>query len=341
MPLDIDQLLNDISPGRLHPPAPGLDGVGTVLVTGAGGSIGAEISRQLAMQDIERLVLLGRSELGLFELARELSEYNPVTVIASVTDHDRMENVLHQYRPQLVYHAAALKHVPLGEQNPGEFIKNNVFGTVNLLDLCHHAGVESVTVVSTDKAINPTSVMGATKRAAEMYALWQAHHGMKTVCVRFGNVLGSSGSVVPIFQKQIESGGPLTVTHPDMDRYFMAVRDAALLTINAASIADSGRILTIDMGEPVRIVDVAEAMMSQMGMSVPVAFTGVRPGEKIHEELVGWLAMVGLGNGILCYPPERFGSDQVRDMLVTLRAAVNASPDEARAALKACVPEYR
>ena len=278
-----------------------------VLVTGAGGTIGSELARQVAALGPESLVLLDNGEYALWQIDQELGEQpniRRVCVIADVRDAARIAAVMEQHRPQLVFHAAALKHVPMVESNPLEGLLTNALGTRNVADAARAAGAEAMVLISTDKAVNPTSVMGAAKRVAEMYCqaldiearatLRKAGGGMRCVTVRFGNVLGSTGSVVPLFQRQLARGGPLTVTHPDMQRYFMTVREAVGLVLEASVVGmnsgiDDGGIFVLDMGEPVKIVDLARNMIRLAGLrpelDVEIQFTGLRPGEKLFEEL--------------------------------------------------------
>jgi len=265
-----------------------------VMITGAGGSIGSELVRQVLQTGPEHVVLVEHSERALYEIDRELRKLgSPVTIISAlgdVTDRARMRDLFSQFRPQLILHAAAYKHVPLAEQNPGEAIKTNVLGTRLLGELALEVGVERFVLVSTDKAVNPVSVMGATKRLAEM-AIQDLNRQKKTCfsAVRFGNVLDSSGSVVPLFREQILRGEPVTVTHPEMRRYFMTISEAVSLVLQAATLAQGGEIFVLDMGEPVRIVDLAEEMIALAGLrpyeDVPIQFVGIRPGEKLFEEL--------------------------------------------------------
>jgi FlaA1/EpsC-like NDP-sugar epimerase len=265
-----------------------------VMITGAGGSIGSELIRQVLQTGPEHVVLVEHSERALYEIDRELRKLgSPVTIISvlgDVTDRARMRDLFSQFRPQLILHAAAYKHVPLAEQNPGEAIKNNVLGTRLLGELALEYGVERFVLVSTDKAVNPVSVMGTTKRLAEM-AIQDLNRQKKTCfsAVRFGNVLDSSGSVVPLFREQILRGEPVTVTHPEMRRYFMTISEAVSLVLQAATLAQGGEIFVLDMGEPVRIVDLAEEMIALAGLrpyeDVPIQFIGIRPGEKLFEEL--------------------------------------------------------
>jgi len=266
----------------------------SILVTGAGGSIGSEMCRQLCRIGPERLVLVERAENALFHVHRELQAKFPEVLIfpciADVTDAARMDEVFRRHRPQAVFHAAAHKHVPMMEFNPGEAVKNNVHGTRTLADLADRHGVDRFVMISTDKAVNPTSVMGATKRVAEIYvqALSQ-RSGTRFVTVRFGNVLGSEGSVIPLFKEQISRGGPVTVTHPEMKRYFMTIPEASQLVMQAGAMGQGGEIFILDMGEPVKIVDLARDLIQlsgyQPGVDIEIGFTGMRPGEKLFEEL--------------------------------------------------------
>ncbi|PGM72175.1 hypothetical protein CN952_14865 [Bacillus cereus] len=267
----------------------------TVLVTGAGGSIGSEICRQIMKFKPNKIVLLGHGENSIYTIEMELkSTYDTdveiVTEIADVQDRDKIFEVIEKHRPYTVYHAAAHKHVPLMERNPEEAVKNNVIGTKNVAEASDTFLVNTFVMVSTDKAVNPTSVMGATKRIAEMIVQYM-NAGSKTrfVAVRFGNVLGSRGSVIPLFKKQIKKGGPVTVTHPDMIRYFMTIPEASRLVIQAGVLARGGEIFVLDMGDPVKIVDLAKNLIRLSGYSkdeIDIEFTGIRPGEKMFEELL-------------------------------------------------------
>ncbi|MBW6394565.1 polysaccharide biosynthesis protein [Thermus sp. SYSU G05001] len=268
-----------------------------VLVTGAGGSIGSELVRQVIRFHPEQVVLLGRGENSLFLLEKELEASYPElkykVAVADVRDRDRLRRVFQLYRPQVVFHAAAHKHVPLMETNPDEAIFNNVRGTQNVVELCLEFGVERLVNISTDKAVNPTSVMGASKRVAEQVVAWGASRaalGQVFVSVRFGNVLGSRGSVVPVFLEQIKRGGPVTVTHPEMRRYFMTIPEAAQLVLQAGGMGENGNVYILDMGEPVRILDLAKDLIRLAGLEpyrdIDIVFTGVRPGEKLFEELL-------------------------------------------------------
>ncbi len=269
----------------------------TILVTGAAGSIGAEIVRQLTRFNVGKLVLIDNAETPMFNLENELLEHfahAPVrTILADVTDQARMEGVFRQYQPDFVFHAAAYKHVPLMEQNPYEAVRVNVGGTTILTNLAVKYKVEKFVMVSTDKAVNPTNVMGASKRTCEQILRSRsALEGNKTqfVITRFGNVLGSNGSVIPIFRRQIEEGGPVTVTHPDITRYFMTIPEACQLVLEAGFMGSGGEIFVFDMGEPVKIVDLARQMIKLSGFEpdkdIKIEFTGLRPGEKLYEELL-------------------------------------------------------
>lgn len=266
----------------------------TALVTGAAGSIGSELCRQLAGHGAGALVLYERNENGLFSLERELRERFPATplvpILGDILSEDQLERTFATYRPGLVLHAAAYKHVPVAELNPLEAARNNIVGTQNVVRASREHGVEDFVMVSTDKAVRPTNVMGATKRVAEMVVQSQQNCDCKFVSVRFGNVLGSSGSVVSIFREQISRGGPVTVTHPDMHRFFMTIPEAAALILEAASAGLGGEIFVLEMGEAVRIVDLARHMIRLSGYEpdedISIVFSGLRPGEKLAEELL-------------------------------------------------------
>ncbi len=268
----------------------------TILVTGAGGSIGSEICRQVCTFLPRKIVLLGHGENSIYEINRELrggfcDRIEIVPVIADVQDRGRLMEVMAAHRPDVVYHAAAHKHVPLMEQNPKESIKNNVIGTRNVAEAADAVGVGSFVFISTDKAVNPTNVMGSSKRMAEM-VIQNLNKTSKTkfVAVRFGNVLGSRGSVIPLFKDQIHAGGPVTVTHPEMTRYFMTIPEASKLVIQAGVLARGGEIFVLDMGAPVKILDLAKNLIRLSGYTVEeigIEFSGIRPGEKMYEELLG------------------------------------------------------
>jgi FlaA1/EpsC-like NDP-sugar epimerase len=276
----------------------------TVLVTGAGGSIGSELCRQIITQKPTRLVLVDHSEYNLYAIDQELAALccaddaiELVAILASVTDRLRIEELLQSYLPDTVYHAAAYKHVPLVEANPSEGVRNNVFGTLTVAELSKQYGVRDFVLISTDKAVRPPNIMGASKRLAEMVLQLMAQgSSTRFSMVRFGNVLGSSGSVVPLFRKQIAAGGPVTVTHTDVTRYFMTIPEAAQLVIQAGSMAHGGEVFVLDMGKPVKVIDLARRMIELSGFSIrdnkadkgdiEIAVTGLRPGEKMYEELL-------------------------------------------------------
>jgi FlaA1/EpsC-like NDP-sugar epimerase len=263
-----------------------------ILVTGAGGSIGSEIVRQISRFDPELIIMMGRGENSIYEIEQEMHDFLPETPACDIRDRDFVDQLFDRLRPQVVFHAAAHKHVPLMESWPKEAVKNNIFGSFNVISACDRYNVERFVLISTDKAVNPTSIMGATKRVAEFIMQIYAKLRKSTVytAVRFGNVLGSRGSVVPLFTKQIARGGPVTITHPDMTRYFMTIPEAVQLVIQAGSMAQGGEVFVLDMGEPVRIVDLAENMIRlsgyEPGKDIKVEVVGIRPGEKLYEELL-------------------------------------------------------
>lgn len=267
------------------------------LVTGGGGSIGSELVRQIAKNDPKQIIIVDIYENNAYDIQQELvleygTKLNLVTLISSVRDYDKMELIFKTYRPELVFHAAAHKHVPLMETVPEEAVKNNIFGTFNVATLAEKYKAKKFVMISTDKAVNPTNVMGATKRACEMIIQYKAQHSTDTefVTTRFGNVLGSNGSVIPLFRRQIENGAPVTVTHPDIIRYFMTIPEAVSLVLEAGAMAKGGEIFVLDMGAPVKITTLAENLIRMYGKvpykDVPIIFTGLRPGEKLFEELL-------------------------------------------------------
>lgn len=267
----------------------------TVMVTGAGGSIGSELCRQIARFKPWRLLMLDNYENSLYYLDLELKKGFPdieiIPIISCVRDKERLDNLFASYRPDLVFHAAAHKHVPLMEYNPGEAVKNNIFGTRNLLEVADRYKVDKFVLISTDKAVNPTNVMGATKRVAEMLVqAMNKRSQTKYMAVRFGNVLGSNGSVIPLFKKQIATGGPVTVTHEEVTRYFMTIPEAVQLVIQAAALGRGGEVFVLDMGEPVKIIDLAKDLIKlsglKLGEDIDIEITGLRPGEKLYEELL-------------------------------------------------------
>jgi FlaA1/EpsC-like NDP-sugar epimerase len=266
-----------------------------VLITGAGGSIGSEICRQVSQFNPSELILLGHGENSIYTIEKELrstygNSINIITEIADVKDRERMFTIMNQYHPRIVFHAAAHKHVPLMERNPAEAVYNNIFGTRNVAEAADNGKVDTFVLVSTDKAVNPTSVMGASKRIAELI-VQDINKKSRTrfVAVRFGNVLGSRGSVIPLFKEQVRKGGPITVTHPEMKRYFMTIPEASRLVLQAAALASGGEIFVLDMGEPVKIVDLAKNLIKLSGLTeedIAIEYTGIRPGEKLFEELL-------------------------------------------------------
>ncbi len=267
----------------------------TVLITGAGGSIGSELARQVTRFRPKCVVLLDQEETELFFIRRELRELAPdieiAPIICDIRDHSKLERIFAKYLPEVVFHAAAYKHVPMMEENPDEAVKNNIIGTQAVAEVSIKFGAEKFVLISTDKAVNPTSIMGASKRVAEMLVIKLNERGItKFVAVRFGNVLGSRGSVIPIFQEQIRKGGPVTVTHPEVRRYFMTISEAVLLVLQAGSMGNGGEVFVLDMGEPVKIVDLARELIKLNGLEpdvdIPIIFTGLRPGEKLFEELL-------------------------------------------------------
>ncbi len=268
----------------------------TILVTGAGGSIGSELSYQIAKNNPKQLIILDIYENNLYQIQLELSKQFPnlnlVALIASVRDEGKIDAIFKQYQPDIVYHAAAHKHVPLMEDSPNEAIKNNVFGTYNVAEACYKYQVKKMVLISSDKAVNPTNIMGASKRICEMLIQAYAHKSTKTefVAVRFGNVLGSNGSFVNLFKRQILKGGPITVTDPEVIRYLMTIAEAVALVLQAGYYAKGGEIFVFDMGKPVKILDIAKKLISLYGLKpnedIEIVFTGLRPGEKLYEELL-------------------------------------------------------
>ncbi len=266
----------------------------TVLVTGAGGSIGSELCRQIVQFNPHQLLLLDHTENNVYDIEMELRQLHldctVVPIVADVRNYQRIEDVFTEYQPTIIFHAAAHKHVPLMEVNCKEAIENNIGGTKNVAEAAHRHRAKSFLLISTDKAVHPTSVMGATKRAAEIIIQMIAEKSPTHYCaVRFGNVLGSRGSVIPLFKKQIAAGGPVTVTHPEMTRYFMTIPEAVQLVIQAAAMGNNGNIFILDMGEPVKISDLAHDLIRLSGFEpekdIQITYTGIRPGEKLYEEL--------------------------------------------------------
>jgi FlaA1/EpsC-like NDP-sugar epimerase len=325
-----------------------------VLVTGAGGSIGSELCRQIATYSPARLLLVDRSEPHVFQIQQELIGLGHagriIPLVADILDLPRMEDIFSRFHPQVIFHAAAHKHVPMMECQPGEAIKNNTLGTAGLAEMASEFKVDRFILISSDKAINPTSVMGVTKRLAEMYI--QTLHASrknqtKFMAVRFGNVLGSSGSVIPLFQKQIAEGGPVRVTHPDMTRYFMTIPEASMLVLQSAAQGTGGEIFVLDMGKPVKIVDLARQMIELSGLKpdkdIQIEFVGIRPGEKLFEEISrrGERFVSTTHPKILRFvsPPLDLGEIQ-RIMRRLGDNLFQLEPDQLKLLLKAAVPEY-
>ena len=326
-----------------------------VLVTGAGGSIGSEICRQAMRFCPSRMLLVERAEPALFEIDRQLretwigAEIRPL--LADVCETARIEQIFRDERPQVVFHCAAHKHVPMLEANPCEAIKNNVLGTKAVADAASGFAAQAFVLVSTDKAVNPTSVMGATKRVAELYVQAMADAASagatRFSAVRFGNVLGSSGSVVPIFQRQIEAGGPVTVTHPDMERFFMTIPEASQLVMQAGAIGQGGEVFVLEMGSAVRILELAREMIRRQGLEpdrdVQIRFSGIRPGEKLYEELArDDEQTVPTSHPKICVwrlPAAHWR--RIAASVEVLKSAAKKSPADALAALSRCVPEYQ
>ena len=323
----------------------------TVLVTGGGGSIGSELCRQMCAVAPKRIVVFDMYENDAYllsnEIMRQYDDIDCVVEIGSVCDEARLRNVFEKYRPSAVFHAAAHKHVPLMEASPREAIQNNVFGTLNTVRLADEFGVSRFIFISTDKAVNPTSVMGATKRMGEMVIQHYAQES-KTVfaAVRFGNVLGSNGSVIPIFKKQIAAGGPVTVTHPDIERFFMTIPEASRLVIQAGGMATGGEIFILDMGDPVKIVDLAKSLITLSGLRVDedikIEYVGLRPGEKMYEELLmdEENTLPTKIKGVMISTGPDVGYEEVERKLDTLAEALKGTDDDALDALVKSVPTY-
>jgi O-antigen biosynthesis protein WbqV len=361
-PIAIEDLLNRPQVSLDHAGMARLIGGRRVLVTGAGGSIGSELARQVAELAPSEIVLLDSSEFALWQIDLEFSELFPGLArracLADVRDAARIAALCEEVRPQIVFHAAALKHVPMVEANKLEGLLTNAHGTRVVADAARAAGAAVVVLISTDKAVNPTSLMGASKRLAEMYCqaldiAGRASGGMRCVTVRFGNVLGSTGSVVPLFRRQLERGGPLTVTHPDMQRYFMTVREAVSLVLEACvagmgeAALPEGGIFVLDMGRPVRILDLARQMIVLAGLrpdkDVEICFTGLRPGEKLFEELFhGHEPPVPTGHtGLLMAVPRTSEADAVRAALASIASfASSGDLSGALSVVRSIVPEF-
>ena len=323
----------------------------TIMVTGGGGSIGSELCRQIAGHRPARLIIVDIYENNAYEIQQELKHRYPqldlVVLIASVRNTNRINSIMENYHPDIIYHAAAHKHVPLMEVSPNEAIKNNVFGTWKTAQAAVHNGVKKFVLISTDKAVNPTNIMGASKRICEMIIqTYNRHYDTEFVAVRFGNVLGSNGSVIPLFKKQIAAGGPVTVTHPDIIRYFMTIPEAVSLVLQAGVYAKGGEIFVLDMGEPVRILDLAENLIRLCGYKVDedikIEFTGLRPGEKLYEELL--MSEEGLTDTenklIHVGKPVDFDERLFYVQLNHLKQAVESECDDVRALIQEIVPTY-
>ncbi|MFW5646760.1 MAG: polysaccharide biosynthesis protein, partial [Acetivibrio ethanolgignens] len=323
-----------------------------VMVTGGGGSIGSELCRQLTKHQPKQLIILEIYENNAYDIQQELRtkypKLNLVVLIASVRNSNRMEQIFEKYHPELVYHAAAHKHVPLMEDSPNEAIKNNVYGTLKLVRLCDKYGVKRFVQISTDKAVNPTNVMGASKRMCEMIV--QAYNNRSAtefVAVRFGNVLGSNGSVIPLFKKQIAAGGPVTVTHPDIIRYFMTIPEAVSLVLQAGALAKGGEIFVLDMGEPVKIDDLARNLIRLSGYvpdrDIEIKYTGLRPGEKLYEELL--MDEEGMQNTenklIHIGRPIDFDEEGFLKRLDEMYQTITSEQADVRAFVKEIVPTYQ
>jgi FlaA1/EpsC-like NDP-sugar epimerase len=324
----------------------------TILITGGGGSIGSELCRQIALFSPKRLIILDNYENNAYDIQNELIAQHPglnlTTIIANIREKVRLENIFRSYRPDIVFHAAAHKHVPLMEENPTEAIKNNVFGTLNVAECADKYGVKRFVMISTDKAVNPTNIMGATKRVAEMVIqAYSRQSKTEFVAVRFGNVLGSNGSVIPLFKKQIEQGGPVTVTDPEIIRYFMTIPEAVQLVLQAGAMAKGGEIFVLDMGEPVKIYDLARNLIKLSGfepdVDIKIEFTGLRPGEKLYEELL--LAEEGVeatkNNKIFVAQPLHTEMAILRREIECLKEIIATNSENARDYMKVIVPNYK
>ena len=336
--VNLDEILNFIS-GKV------------VMVTGGGGSIGSELCRQIAKSNPKQLIIFDIYENNAYDIQMELQrtypELNLVTLIGSVRNTTRVNRVLETYRPDLVFHAAAHKHVPLMEDSPNEAIKNNVFGTYKMAKAAAAYGVKRFVLISTDKAVNPTNIMGASKRLCEMVVqMMNRESNTEFVAVRFGNVLGSNGSVIPLFKKQIEAGGPVTVTHPDIIRYFMTIPEAVSLVLQAGYYAQGGEIFVLDMGEPVKIDDMARNLIRLSGyepdVDIPIKYTGLRPGEKLYEELL--MEEEGLketANKLIHIGrPIEMDDEEFKEQLARLDAAYRIEAENMKELVAEIVPTY-
>ncbi|MDP4182963.1 MAG: nucleoside-diphosphate sugar epimerase/dehydratase [Bacillota bacterium] len=324
-----------------------------VLVTGGGGSIGSELCRQIARFKPKKLLIFDIYENSIYDLQNELlKKYNQElkmeVIIGSIRDRCRLDNVFSKYKPTVIFHAAAHKHVPLMEDNPGEAIKNNVIGTLNLAECSDKFNCKKFVLISTDKAVNPANIMGATKRISEILIKYM-NEKSNTIftAVRFGNVLGSNGSVIPLFKKQIEGGGPVTVTHPDITRYFMTIPEASSLVIQAGAMAKGGEIFILDMGDPVKILDLAKMMITQSGLTpgndIDIIFTGLRQGEKLHEELLINNGSVNItkNNNIYIEKSQELDYEPIIREIKQIRYKPLSDMEEITKFIKKCAPEYK
>lgn len=323
----------------------------TVLVTGGGGSIGSELCRQISKFNPKELIILDIYENNAYELQMELKylypDMNLKVIIASIRDYERIKNVFENFKPDVVFHAAAHKHVPLMEENPKEVVKNNILGTYNVVKCSDMYGVKRFVQISTDKAVNPTNIMGASKRFCEiMIQAFDKVSKTEYVAVRFGNVLGSNGSVIPLFKKQIAHGGPVTVTHPDITRFFMTIPEAAQLVIQAGAIARGGEIFVLDMGEPVKIADLARDLIKLSGLKpnidIKIEYTGLRPGEKLYEELLmDEIALTSTEHKkIFVEKPIEYNIDFIEGSIEEFRNIINKNDEEIFKLMQKKVPTY-
>ena len=322
-----------------------------VMVTGGGGSIGSELCRQIADDQPKQLIIIDNYENAAYELQMELGRKHPeldvIVLIVSVQNRRKIREIFEQYKPDLVFHAAAHKHVPLMEYSPCEAIKNNVFGTMNVASEANRSGVKRMVLISTDKAVRPTNIMGASKRICEMVIqTYNQRSKTEYVAVRFGNVLGSNGSVVPLFKQQIREGGPVTVTHPDIIRYFMTIPEAVSLVLQAGAYAQGGEIFILDMGEPVKILDLAENMIRLSGLvpgeDIEIKFTGLRPGEKLYEELLidDDNKKETANKRIFIGQPIKIDEAEFDEKMKELEKATFSEDENIRQVVKKLVPEY-
>ncbi len=324
----------------------------TVLITGGGGSIGSELCRQIAANDVGKLIIFDIYENNAYQIQQELKRKYPeldlVVLIGSVRNTKKLDSVFEQYKPHIVFHSAAHKHVPLMEDSPNEAIKNNVFGTFKTAIAAEKYNVEKFVLISTDKAVNPTNIMGASKRICEMIIqILSKKSKTEFVAVRFGNVLGSNGSVIPLFKQQIATGGPITVTHPDIMRYFMTIPEAVSLVLEAGTRAKGGEIFVLDMGEPVKIVDLAKNLIKlsglELGIDIDIVYTGLRPGEKLYEELLLNEEGLKTTQNSLIYigKPLKINEKEFLQKLEQLRIAVENESSDTKGIVQSIVPGYK